>query len=464
MGSNNNNNNHSFTVNNNVAVHSQQHGTETATALLQQEQPQHNYDAEGDQSTVDNVSSIPNDFITEEERNRSHADIDQDIQLGQEDSLERTDVVDEQRPSSTLSSRLPPPPPPGPDPHSDARRRWLLINHRFQLVVTVVALMFSLLLFAILVCWVVLAVTYFLTAFDQPCDLPLRAYFWFVTIQLFLDVFRTDILKYCFRWDPSGVERTPLRVVLYNLCYLMYAALILRLGIMSVFMPPEESTCQQTAPALFRACAAFVSLSLAAWGLIVFGYVFPMFATAALLTWNGYHPTYNDTIHGGDTPQAMFLPTMYARTGAPPGFIDELPTISYNELAGNNYTRECCICMENFEENDGIVKTVCNHVFHQACFREWLGHARTCPVCRTDLCGESQGQSSHQLPETPTRIPFGPTGRPVAHMMRIFSRSEADANSNSRELPPPTMSTSAATRTEPAPIRDPLELEDGNGG
>lgn len=46
------------------------------------------------------------------------------------------------------------------DPNREARTRWIRINRRFQLIITVVALIFSLLLFAILVCWVVFTSAY----------------------------------------------------------------------------------------------------------------------------------------------------------------------------------------------------------------------------------------------------------------------------------------------------------------
>jgi hypothetical protein len=49
---------------------------------------------------------------------------------------------------------------PEEDPNREARTRWIRINRRFQLIITVVALLFSLLLFAILVCWVVLTSAY----------------------------------------------------------------------------------------------------------------------------------------------------------------------------------------------------------------------------------------------------------------------------------------------------------------
>jgi hypothetical protein len=49
------------------------------------------------------------------------------------------------------------------DPNREARTRWIRINRRFQLIITVVALIFSLLLFSILICWVVFTSAYVLS-------------------------------------------------------------------------------------------------------------------------------------------------------------------------------------------------------------------------------------------------------------------------------------------------------------
>ena len=41
--------------------------------------------------------------------------------------------------------------------------------------------------------------------------------------------------------------------------------------------------------------------------------------------------------------------------------------------------------MSDFAPGEALVATNCDHVFHKRCFQEWLRHARTCPVCRTDI-------------------------------------------------------------------------------
>jgi Ring finger domain len=335
----------------------------------------------------------------------------------------------------------------------EARLRWIRINRRFQIVITTVALIFSVVLFAILLCWVVLTSTY-VVSLDKPCDVNLKAYFWLVTLQLVLDVFRSDILRFVFRWDANSSDRIPCRVIAYNMIYLLYALMVLRLGITSVYV--GNPTCKSTAPELFKASTAFVSLSLAAWGIILFGYVVPLFVVAALLTYNGYNPTdaSSDARPAGGGPTPVF-PAAYSMNGAPPGCIEQLERVGIDEVRG----QDCCICMEDFDKDDVVVRTACSHCFHKQCCREWLRQARTCPVCRADIPSTlpnapdggtnndsqhySEGMSGGGGGEPPSRIPLGPTGRPVRGLfMRVFRRTDSETASS----PPQSSSSNVSSR------------------
>ena len=309
-----------------------------------------------------------------------------------------------------------------------ARARWIQINRRFQYVITAVALLFSLLLFGILICWVVLTSAYVLSI-EKSCDVPLKRYYWLVTIQLVLDVFRTDIMRFVFDWDSSSNERIPLRVIIYNVSYLIFASLVLRLGTRSVFAE-SDADCRDTAPELFNASMAFVSLSLAAWATIICGYLLPFLVVAALLTYNGYDPSAAaEQMGSGNTP---VFPAAYATTGAPTGTIDLLPVLPVEEFPAD-YPSECCICMEPFAK-ENVVETSCKHVFHKECCREWLRQARSCPVCRTDIPAAYENSipadqrpllnGTHNSGDAGQRIPLGPTGRPVVGLWRVIhSRS-----------------------------------------
>eukprot|EP00980_Cylindrotheca_fusiformis_P018491 scaffold6124_cov122-Cylindrotheca_fusiformis.AAC.10 len=298
-------------------------------------------------------------------------------------------------------------------PESDLRRRarerWVQINRRFQVIITVVALVFSLLLFAILVCWVVLTCAYVMTL-EKACDIPLRAYYWLVTAQLVLDVFRTDIMRLFFRWDANSDQRIPCRVITYNFAYLTYALLVLRLGVDSIVWQ-EQSTCRDSAPELFQASAAFVYLSSAAWSTILFGYLIPFCSVAIILTWNGYSPS-------GDSQSQTHYTVFPTAMSAPPGCVDQLRVVQLEEFPPY-YPVECCICMEDFTISEEIVVTECSHVFHKQCCRDWLRQARTCPVCRMDIpkaLEQAEGQQrSDQQRQQPRRVHIRDASRNHLH-------------------------------------------------
>ncbi|KAJ6892690.1 hypothetical protein NC651_025789 [Populus alba x Populus x berolinensis] len=43
----------------------------------------------------------------------------------------------------------------------------------------------------------------------------------------------------------------------------------------------------------------------------------------------------------------------------------------------------CVICLENFQEGEDCQAiSLCKHVFHSGCLKEWLVQNQTCPLCR----------------------------------------------------------------------------------
>jgi hypothetical protein len=226
------------------------------------------------------------------------------------------------------------------DPLREARRNWIRINRVFQLIVTVVGLIFSFLLFSIMVTWVVLTSAY-VVSIDEVCDLPLKTYFWLATIQLMLDVFRKEIMRFVFRFDPSRHrDQIPTRVIFYNLAYLTYAMLVLRLGISSIFLN-EGSQCPYTAKKLFNTTRIFVSITIAAWLLVLFGYLIPFCIVAILLTRNGYSPALEQN-QGSNRQNFGVFPLSNVHNGAPPSCIDRMKSLSVEEFR-EDFPRECCV-------------------------------------------------------------------------------------------------------------------------
>jgi hypothetical protein len=59
----------------------------------------------------------------------------------------------------------------------------------------------------------------------------------------------------------------------------------------------------------------------------------------------------------------------------------------YSELYKTHKLTEtvCTVCMSNFENNDIIKLTNCNHIFHPICLNDWIEENHSCPVCRAEL-------------------------------------------------------------------------------
>nr|CAN72494.1 hypothetical protein VITISV_037014 [Vitis vinifera] len=44
--------------------------------------------------------------------------------------------------------------------------------------------------------------------------------------------------------------------------------------------------------------------------------------------------------------------------------------------------KTCCICQEEYADDDDIGKLDCEHEYHVACIREWLVQKNSCPICK----------------------------------------------------------------------------------
>jgi membrane-anchored protein YejM (alkaline phosphatase superfamily) len=50
-----------------------------------------------------------------------------------------------------------------------------------------------------------------------------------------------------------------------------------------------------------------------------------------------------------------------------------------------NDNKNCSICIIDFEKDDMISITSCNHIFHTDCIKEWGKYKTDCPICRVKL-------------------------------------------------------------------------------
>uniref|UniRef100_A0A7S1BW70 RING-type domain-containing protein n=1 Tax=Corethron hystrix TaxID=216773 RepID=A0A7S1BW70_9STRA len=319
-----------------------------------------------------------------------------------------------------------------------ARRRRF--EEWFERTVATMRSLFNTVLIAILICWVILTIT-FVRDLSNTCNTLIQKFYWIATLQLMSLLLRTDILRNFLCYDPN-INRglpLPLRVVTLNLLYILFLLYVLLRGFYLAFI--QENHCTQNVE-LFITLRIYISLHYAALAIVVFGYGIPICALARwVVGGRGADPAPRGRIfdsmirttsagpYGGSgrrfpdiftlggtsaatagtarTNRTMGMTTMEFPgtgdivlpdnlrsrrnfSGAPPTFIDEMRQVKKADFL-ESYPTECCICMNDFEDEDVNVVTECNHVFHKDCFEEWLKMARTCPVCRHNLLGSAAG-------------------------------------------------------------------------
>lgn len=71
----------------------------------------------------------------------------------------------------------------------------------------------------------------------------------------------------------------------------------------------------------------------------------------------------------------------------------ELPPPASKEAVANlpeikiesSETKQCPICLKEFETDSKAKSMPCHHVFHQECILPWLEKTNSCPLCRYEL-------------------------------------------------------------------------------
>jgi len=73
---------------------------------------------------------------------------------------------------------------------------------------------------------------------------------------------------------------------------------------------------------------------------------------------------------------------------------------------------DCCCCCDDFNAEKVIVRTPCEHYFHEDCLGEWLKLAKTCPICRLDLefATEEKSLSAEKVAAAGADIEAGSSG------------------------------------------------------
>jgi hypothetical protein len=121
-------------------------------------------------------------------------------------------------------------------------------------------------------------------------------------------------------------------------------------------------TCSRTAPGFWYAFVTYLWLALA----------------GGVLTWIGLV----SMLRVLDTLQVFHG----RQRAAPKGTLEKCELLTFDDrFDGSQLPSACPICIDSFDAANPIRQTPCGHVFHEKCLADWLGRARTCPLCREDL-------------------------------------------------------------------------------
>ena len=47
--------------------------------------------------------------------------------------------------------------------------------------------------------------------------------------------------------------------------------------------------------------------------------------------------------------------------------------------------KKCCICLENYKNNDETIILPCVHIFHSNCIKHWMKRQDSCPICKNKI-------------------------------------------------------------------------------
>jgi hypothetical protein len=79
----------------------------------------------------------------------------------------------------------------------------------------------------------------------------------------------------------------------------------------------------------------------------------------------------------------------YGQAGGPakPGTLEAMEHVEFRPglFDGTDLAKECCFCLEEYDQKQAIIVTHCRHTMHNECLEKWLRKSHFCPMCRGDL-------------------------------------------------------------------------------
>ncbi|CAN1168205.1 E3 ubiquitin-protein ligase At4g11680 [Linum perenne] len=166
------------------------------------------------------------------------------------------------------------------------------------------------------------------------------------------------------------------------------------------------------APKLYKLCIVFLTFSC-------IGYAMPFILCATIccclpciISLLGFREEYAQT-RGASVECINSLPTYKFKLKNKDSFRDHHDDSEMGEggilAAGTAKERMisgedavCCICLNEYEDEEELKELPCGHVFHVECVDKWLKINASCPLCKYEICesGAEQDVSSPPIPAT----------------------------------------------------------------
>ncbi len=124
---------------------------------------------------------------------------------------------------------------------------------------------------------------------------------------------------------------------------------------------------------------------------------------------------------------------------------EALPTKTWRDVVQESEKKQgdkCCICLQEYQDDDKVIALQCKHILHQSCGKDWLmGTHRTCPLCRTPIDGGADDTASRSEEDSTDAVNM------IAQAWRRIHRSRSQQQQRARS------SQRRAPSTRGAPAR-----------
>jgi hypothetical protein len=194
--------------------------------------------------------------------------------------------------------------------------------------------------------------------FNVACDEPLKFYLLVVVLWSQVPARITPWLQETFNLT------SPFEQLGTTICMALPGWCIIGWGI---YMISASKTCAKTNPGLFYPTEYFIIAQ------VVAAVLFIVFVTISLVG-------------------LRHFVALAAKLNASPGCskaVHDLPKIASGskELIdeSDGKVMDCPICMYTFADDQAVVKTNCNHYFHEECLATWCENHVDCPLCRQQI-------------------------------------------------------------------------------